>query len=98
MVNCPKLERMVLVGDTKQLGVFTYIREDGVTADVKSLMLRLEEDGFSSHLLSIQYRMPPALANVVSLSSTTASLLRALRLVLMRHTLLLHRCPRRREA
>ena len=68
IANCVKLQRMVLVGDTKQLGVFTYIREDGVTVDVSSLMLRLEQQGIGHHFLTLQYRMPPELAFVISTS------------------------------
>lgn len=66
IMHCPLLQRMVLVGDTKQLGVFTYIRQNGVTADVSSLMLRLEQQGIEHRLLTLQYRMPPALAAVIS--------------------------------
>lgn len=63
VASCPALSRLVLVGDTKQLPVFSYIRDDDEAK--KSLMERLEER-FDNHILQLQYRMPPKLAQVVS--------------------------------
>ena len=60
--NCPNATRVVLVGDTKQLPVFSYIRGE---QSPQSMMERLERD-FAPSMLTIQYRMPPRLASVVS--------------------------------
>eukprot|EP01047_Picozoa_sp_COSAG01_P056009 COSAG01_NODE_6301_length_3747_cov_6.773849_1_plen_850_part_00 len=56
------VKRWVFVGDTKQLPVFTHVR--GQTA--QSTMERLELQGIPTALLSIQYRMPQAVCNIVS--------------------------------
>lgn len=59
--DCPKLEKLVLVGDTKQLPMFTHVREGGAV----SLMERFERQ-VTSALLTVQYRMPSLLATIVS--------------------------------
>ena len=51
IMSCPTVSRFVLVGDTKQLPMFSYIRDE----EPSSMMERLEQH-FSSHLLTIQYR------------------------------------------
>jgi hypothetical protein len=61
LVNCP-IQRWVFVGDTRQLPVFTCVR--GVQA--QSTMERLELQGLPVALLSIQYRMPQAVCDIVS--------------------------------
>ena len=55
------VERLVMVGDTKQLSVFSSLRTDVA----ESTMARLERTIEPKHL-TIQYRMPPALCDVVS--------------------------------
>ena len=60
--NCPRAVRVVLVGDTKQLPVFSYLRGEDFPC---SMMERLERE-IEPRMLQIQYRMPPKLADVVS--------------------------------
>ena len=64
ILNCPNLAKLVLVGDTKQLPMFTHVRERGAV----SLMERFESQGIKSTLLTVQYRMPALLASIVSSS------------------------------
>ena len=61
LVAC-HLKKLLLVGDTRQLPVFTTLRG----ADAVSTMQRLEERGVRAAMLSVQYRMPRELGNLVS--------------------------------
>jgi hypothetical protein len=64
LVRCP-VRRLVFVGDTQQLPVFTNLRR----TEVVSTMQRLEQQQdpqLPSALLSIQYRMPPQICTIVS--------------------------------
>jgi hypothetical protein len=63
LVECP-LKKILLVGDTRQLPVFTTLR--GADAAACSTMQRLEERGVCAAMLSVQYRMPRELGNLVS--------------------------------
>lgn len=56
------VSRLVLVGDPAQLPCFTHVRGENPT----SAMQRLLKLGMPSAMLTQQYRMPPALCNVVS--------------------------------
>jgi hypothetical protein len=67
VANCAKIDRVILVGDTRQLGVFSNVRtEKHAQGSTQSLMERLECNGMLPWMLTKQYRMPPSLGNLVS--------------------------------
>lgn len=66
MTQCVGQEKLVLVGDTNQLGVFATNPEIVRRGGSRSLMERLMDLGYPSHLLNVQYRMDPQICQVVS--------------------------------